>query len=84
MPEQLFPPGLHDHPLNAAINQALASQHESFHRLPPLDPVEAHHCLARYRRQLSAAARKTVMHSHWHMIPGRRLTLLIRGVGSGE
>ena len=56
MSEQLFPPGLYDHPLNSSINQLLANQAESLHHLQPLDPAEAPQRLARYLRQLSEIA----------------------------
>ena len=56
MPEQIFPPGLYDHPLNDAINQVLANQAVALHQLQPLDPAEAPQRLARYLRQLSEIA----------------------------
>ena len=56
MPQQMFPPGLYDHPLNAAIDQVLANQVASLHQLQPLDPAEAPQRLARYLRQLSETA----------------------------
>jgi len=56
MPPQDLPPGLYDHPLSAAIHQALASQPESLCQLQPLDPAEAPQRLARYLRQLSETA----------------------------
>ncbi len=56
MPPQELPPGLYDHPLSAAIHQALASTPESLHTLEPLDPAEAPQRLARYLRQLSETA----------------------------
>ena len=56
MPPQDLPPGLYDHPLSAAIHQALASTPDSLHQLQPLDPAEAPQRLARYLRQLSETA----------------------------
>jgi hypothetical protein len=49
MPPQDLPPGLYDHPLSAAIHQALASTPDSLHQLQPLDPAEAPQRLARAR-----------------------------------
>jgi superfamily II DNA or RNA helicase len=56
MPPQDLPPGIYDHPLSAAIHQALASTPDSLHQLQPLDPAEAPQRLARYLRQLSETA----------------------------
>lgn len=56
MPPQELPPGLYDHPLSAAIRQALASSSESLHQLQPLDPAEAPQRLARQLSQLSETA----------------------------
>ena len=56
MHKQMLPPGLYDHPLNVAIDQALAEQSNSLHQLQPLDPAEAPQRLARYLRQLSESA----------------------------
>ena len=72
MPEQMFPPGLYDHPLNDAINQVLANQAVSLHQLQPLDPAEFPQHLAFYLRQLNESAGQTVMHAHWHLIPRRK------------
>lgn len=41
MPLQDLPPGLYDHPLSAAVHQALAGHPASLHHLQPLDPAEA-------------------------------------------
>lgn len=56
MPPQDLSPGLYDHPLSAAVHQALASQPDSLHQLQPLDPAEAPQRLARYLQQLSETA----------------------------
>ncbi|MDI9406484.1 MAG: DUF3427 domain-containing protein [Chitinophagaceae bacterium] len=55
LPQDLSP-GLYDHPLSAAVHQALASQPDSLHHIHPLDPAEAPQRLARYLRQLSEIA----------------------------
>lgn len=56
MPQQDLPPGLYDHPLSAAVHQALADQPQGLHQLQALDPAEAPQRLARYLRQLSETA----------------------------
>lgn len=56
MPQQDLPPGLYDHPLSAAVHQALADQPQGLHHLQPLDPAEAPQRLAGYLRQLSETA----------------------------
>jgi superfamily II DNA or RNA helicase len=56
MPPQDLSPGLYDHPLSAAVHQALAGSEHSLHQLQPLDPAEAPQRLARYLRQLSETA----------------------------
>ena len=56
MPPQDLPPGLYDHPLSAAVHQALDDQLQGLHQLQPLDPAEAPQRLARYLRQLSETA----------------------------
>jgi superfamily II DNA or RNA helicase len=56
MPPQELPPGLDDHPLSEAEQQALAAQPATLHHLEPLDPAEAPQRLARYLRQLSEIA----------------------------
>jgi hypothetical protein len=55
LPQDLSP-GLYDHPLSAAVHQALASQPVSLHHIHPLDPAEAPQRLARYLHQLSEIA----------------------------
>ena len=56
MPPQALPPGLYDHPLSAAIQQALASTPDNLHELQSLDSAEAPQRLARYLRQLCEIA----------------------------
>jgi superfamily II DNA or RNA helicase/HKD family nuclease len=64
MHKQIFPPGLYEHPISAAIDQLLAGHQESFYHHQPLDPAEAPQRLARYLRQLSEIALASLPEAH--------------------